>query len=348
MTDNTPWVQDLHTNQTDTPQSKGRYIALDNIAGYLCWAVSTDPRITELLQSSKQAGRMLQRVVLGSLAVHTNDQGIARVSQERISKDIGVDRRDVRNALKQLKDTGLISAIGAAGKGKTQGYLVLPFVVSEKQKQLEETIQHGGQVGGQVGGQHGGQHGGQSRHKVEIEIETPLQQKPERKRQGASKGGNDSLVKLCIERDLEKHPTQLGAGLRQKMTKQYRELMNTAREKHPKASDAALVTWCVNQRWGVEPTTELRKELDPDRYSCDTCKGSLSVPGKAYRDEQDNWVNPGMKPCPTCQVPDNVTQLDTLKRVNEPETANTYLPGGTAQAYAQSLAGQLTRHMKAN
>jgi hypothetical protein len=348
MSDNTQWVEQSHTNQTDTPKNGGRYIALDNVAGYLYWAVQTDPRISELLQSSKQAGRMLQRVVLASLAVHANDQGIARVSQERIAQDIAVDRRDVRNALTQLHQVGLINPAGKAVKGKTQGYLVLPFVVVEKQRQLEETTEHGGQHGGEVGGQHGGRPGGLSRHKVEVEIEPPLQQKRQAKDSTATDpGGIEGIIKLCIERDLKQHPTQVGTGLRKKMHTQYSELVTTARERYPNAvTDTAIVTWCVNQRWRLEHTKELLKDLDPDRYSCATCKGATVVPGQSYRDDQDNWVNPGNVPCPTCRT-QNVTQLDTHKRVNTETRTNTYLVGGAAQADPLSVS-DIAKRMTAN
>jgi len=331
MNEITPWVVQDHTNPTDTPQNKRRYASLDNIAGYLPYAVQTDPRITERLRSSKQIGRAWQRVVLGSLAVHTNEQGIARISQERIAHDLDIDRRDVRNALTELQQAGLIEPVGKGGKGKTQGYLVLPFIV----KEIQNDLQHGGQVGGEVGGQHGGQHGGLSRHKVEVEIETPLHQKPERKRQVADKGGGDELLEICIEKDLAKRPTNPGATLARQLKTEYTNLLHEARMQFPKGQDSDIVTWCVCKRNNERITRELQKDLDPDRYNCAGCKGELVV-FETWRDEHGNPV--GRKhPCPVCQS-QNVTQIDTTKRVNTETRTNTYLPGGTRKADPLSVS----------
>ena len=165
----------------------------------------------------------------------------------------------------------------------------------------------------------------------------PKKSKTELRQHGQGKLGNDSLLEKCIERDLAKNPTTPGRVLQKQLHHDYSQWLATARDLFPKGKDHDLVTWCCLKRNRETVSYELLKELDPDRYNCETCKGRTVVPGESYRDENDNWVNPGNVPCPECQS-QNVTHIDTHKRVNTETRTNTYLPGGTAQADTQSVS----------
>jgi len=301
-------VAHSHANQTDTPENTTglRYIAADSVAGYVLYACGTDPQIAELIKEHKtdQVGADRVHRVLFSLALHIDDYGVSRVSQQRIAKDLGIHRYDVQNAQKVLEACGLIRPIEKTSKqGSVKRFIVLPDLVAELSTPVPQPKKKTRKVAGGVAGGVAGD----PLHKEEEENIYPSAQKKSKSPVPDSRGKEeeiDPLVERCIEEDLKQTRTTAGRPLRAKMRQQYTALVATGRKEYPNAPDDPLLIWAIDKRQNRAHSPYLMSELRPD--NCPTCKGSGRVLGDRIDDGgagTASWI-----PCPVCR-PANVTHI---------------------------------------
>jgi hypothetical protein len=166
---------------------------------------------------------------------------------------------------------------------------------------------------------------------------------------GAALGGNGQLrmkevLGLVVKFELEdyppKEPIADPEALARHVENKYKLIVADGLEKYPESSARDLARWCITQCRGLPQHAELLADLG----HCHNCNSTGKVRGLPI--EREGYTYAGeLVPCPACQSP-TVTQTNTQTRVNTDHTVDTYLPSGTAQAYAQSLIGQLSRHMK--
>jgi hypothetical protein len=144
------------------------------------------------------------------------------------------------------------------------------------------------------------------------------------------------VVTLAVKFDLENYPPKdpPGEKLITKLETTYKHIAIRGVDKYPAGKPRDLATWCVNEKKELTQHPELLADLNPDY--CHNCNSTGKVPGEPI--ERDGYTYAGEKvPCPVCQS-QNVTQIDTTKRVNTETRTNTYLPGGRRKADPLSVS----------
>ena len=137
------------------------------------------------------------------------------------------------------------------------------------------------------------------------------------------------LLPQCIERERDRTPKGVGAGLRQKLEREYRPIITQVLRDRPGQTDTELVRVCVAQRNG-EKVRPPAPRTNPD---CEQCRGK-----GWYSGDYDHETNSATRVTCLCAGQDAThteTQTDTRERVSTDRGTNTDSPTPSATADPQ-------------